>query len=64
MFKFRNHGIKARKHMIIKCKNKETKAKGQRKKSKLGGKMTTICTRINNKDKKMNDIIIIEFIKV
>jgi hypothetical protein len=46
-----------------KNKNK-IKAKGQRLKSKLGEKMTTICTRINNKNKRMNDIIIIKFIKV
>jgi hypothetical protein len=45
-------------------KRKEIKAKGQRIKSKLGEKMTTICTRINNKNKRMNDIIIIKFIKV
>jgi hypothetical protein len=44
-------------------KKKETKAKGQRKNSKLREKMATICIRINNKDK-MNDIIIIKFIKV
>jgi hypothetical protein len=48
----------------MKKKIKKIKAKGQRLKSKLGEKMTTICTRINNKNPRMNDTIIIKFIKV